>query len=392
MPKISVIVPTYNRGRFIGEAIESVLAQTYKDHEIIVVDDGSTDDTHQRLEPFLSKIRVVFQDRQERCFARNRGVAESSGEYLAFLDSDDLLLPNKLALQAGELDSHSEIGLVASGYEVIDENDNLVRKVRPWEGYPDITLESVLFCGFTQPNAVLLRREWFERIGGFDPRYQGPEDMDFWYRLCLEGCVMEWVREIVCQYRLHSSNSTNNVKKHYSEFYKVIEDLFKERALPSQIFQRKPEILARLKMQEACQLYLIQDFECAKARFREAITLLPSFAANDYSTLFQLIVDWQKSFRVRDPDRFVDDVISNLPISLTLVQLRRLYGLIRKSRFFDAYSEHSYYKIPGLWVEIVRFDLSWLLNRGGWSILVRSIIALARQRITVRNGFWVFIE
>lgn len=386
MPKVSIVIPAYNNGRFVGSAVESIFAQTYKDYEVIVVDDGSTDNTRHQLVPYMDRIQYIYQENQERSAARNRGVAESTGEYLAFLDSDDRLLPNKLGVQVDELDRRPEIGLVASGYEFIDEQGKLLHSEMPWVYNPSITLETLLLYGLTSPNAVLMRREWFDRIGGFDPRYQGPEDIDLWCRLNLQGCKMDWVRELVCQYRLHSTNSTNDVKKLYREFYRVVDNLFEERDLPSQISQRKPEFVARLMLEEARKLYFIKDFESAKARMQEVITLLPSVAANDYNSLFLQIVDWQKDFRIKDPDRFVGSVVSNLPFALSSVQKRTLYGLVHKSRFFDAYSDHSFHKIPKLWLDAIRFDPPLFLNRGAWSILVRSIVSMVAQNSRDRQA------
>lgn len=380
-------MPTFNNARFIVSAIESILAQTFTDYEIIVVDDGSTDDTQERLAPFSERIRYIYQENHERSAARNRGIAESSGEYLTFLDSDDLFLPNKLAVQVDSLDRLPEIGLVASGYDFIDERGIVLQSAKPWEHDPTITLETLLFCRFTPPIAVLMRREWFDKSGGFSTQYQLGEDMDFWCRLSLLGCKMGWVEDIVCQYRMHTSNSTNNIEEHYRGIYDVINALFTNKDLPSKIVPLKLEILGRLRLDEAGKLYSIGNFECAKAQLREAISLLPAIAANDYESLFPSIVGWRKNARVRNPDRFLDEVLANLPFLLSPANYRKLFALTRKSRFYDAYSEHSYYKIPGLWVEIVRFDLSWLLNRGAWSILVRSIIALARQRI--HNKEWL---
>lgn len=114
--KVSVIIPTYNRGALIVEAIESVLAQTFQDLEIIVVDDGSTDDTLERLEPYRSAISIVKTDHGGAAHARNAGLSAAKGKYVAFLDSDDRYLPHKLALQVQILDQFPDVGMVYSEF------------------------------------------------------------------------------------------------------------------------------------------------------------------------------------------------------------------------------------------------------------------------------------
>src|SRR3989304_595361 len=108
MPRVSVIIPTYNTAHYIAPAVESVLGQTYQDTEIIVVDDGSTDNTRTVLTPYMDRIQYIVQDNKGRSEARNRGIHQSQGEFIAFLDADDLWLPDKLSQQVAALDEHEQ--------------------------------------------------------------------------------------------------------------------------------------------------------------------------------------------------------------------------------------------------------------------------------------------
>jgi glycosyltransferase involved in cell wall biosynthesis len=122
MAKVSVIIPTYNRAHVICRAIDSVLAQTYPDYEIIVVDDGSTDQTAHVLSFYTDRIRYIYQANGGVSKAReNTGIKAAAGEYICFLDSDDAFLPNKLELQVGYLDNHPEIDVVLGGWQIIDD-------------------------------------------------------------------------------------------------------------------------------------------------------------------------------------------------------------------------------------------------------------------------------
>lgn len=374
MPKVSVIIPAYNNARYVGQAVESVFAQTYKDYEIIVVDDGSTDHTADSLKPYMDRIRYVYQANQERSIARNRGVAESRGEYLAFLDSDDAFLPNKLAIQVAELDRHPQIGLVASGYEVIDQAGHLWRQVKPWERSNAITLGNLLLRGFTIINAILLRRVWFVQAGGFDRRYHLAEDQDLWFRLCSCGCKMKWVKDLVCQYRMHDSNSVNNVDQVFNAHFIVVENLFQERSLSPQISRRKSEILARLNLRDACRLYDVNKAECAKARIREAIRLFPILARDGYLLLFLSIANWLNDTRIVDQSQFLDRVIANPPLSLSLAQRKMLFRLAHKPKFFASFSANRYYNMGRLGFHALCYDPQLLFNRGAWSMLLHSVV------------------
>src|SRR5437867_1708261 len=121
MPKVSIVIPTYNYGRYVVEAVESVLNQSFQDREVIVVDDGSTDDTRERLERFRGRIRYIYQRNKGLPAARNTGIRAARGAYVAFLDSDDLWLPEKLALQVPILDTRQQVGMVYTDAHLFDD-------------------------------------------------------------------------------------------------------------------------------------------------------------------------------------------------------------------------------------------------------------------------------
>ncbi len=185
MPQVSVIIPSHNRRDFIREAIASVVAQTYRDFEIIVVDDGSDDDTHTVVEEFSRSspvVRYVFQSNQGVSAARNHGVALSSSQFLAFLDSDDVWQPSKLESQIAFLTTHPEASIchteeiwLRNGVRVNPRN-----KHRKASG--DIFARSLELC-LVSPSAVMLRRTLFEQMGGFDPDLPACEDYDLWLRI-----------------------------------------------------------------------------------------------------------------------------------------------------------------------------------------------------------------
>ena len=129
MPTVSVVIPTYNRALMVKEAIQSVLDQTYSDFEIIVVDDGSTDDTREVVTAFADKVRYVFQENSGRSNARNRAIHMARGRYIAFLDSDDLYMPHKLDMQVACMEKVPEFGMVYSTAVCIDEQGNDLTRI-----------------------------------------------------------------------------------------------------------------------------------------------------------------------------------------------------------------------------------------------------------------------
>ena len=169
MLKVSVIIPTYNRADMLGDALDSVLKQTYTNWEVIVVDDGSTDDTQSVMTRYTDpRIHYVYQANKGLPGARNTGIRHAQGEYLALLDSDDVFLPHRLERQLALAEADPAIGVVAGGCIETDTHLRPIREVQYWHTNPNLELPDLLMiCPFC-PSAVLIRRDWFDRAGGFD--------------------------------------------------------------------------------------------------------------------------------------------------------------------------------------------------------------------------------
>ena len=214
MPKVSVIIPTYNRSHYVGEAIDSVLGQTFKDLEIIIVDDGSTDNTKQVLKNYASSIHYIFQEKKGRAEARNKGLKAAKGGYIAFLDDDDIWLPNKLEKQIIFLDAYPNIGLVHTFTEVIDEGGRLLGKetgsrlklykkaMRIGYTYEGMSQLCVMFM-----STVMVRKECLNKIGLFDSRTESFEDWDFYLRFALKYRI-DTIPEPLVKSRIHQKQST----------------------------------------------------------------------------------------------------------------------------------------------------------------------------------------
>jgi glycosyltransferase involved in cell wall biosynthesis len=210
---ISVIIPTYNYGRYIGEALDSVVAQTVQPLEIIVVDDGSTDDTPQVVGAYGDRIRYIRQENGGVGAARNRGIAEARGEYIAFLDSDDLWLPEKLERQLARYDSDPELGLVHCGVEKFDESGTLsvsMMGTEGWIGNDLLRLDDEVVAAIG--SCPLVPKYVVEEVGGFDTRLPPSEDWDFCYRVALRYRI-GFVPLVLVRYRLHGAGIHLNVPR-----------------------------------------------------------------------------------------------------------------------------------------------------------------------------------
>jgi len=181
-PQVSVIIPTYNRGRVIKEAIDSVLAQDYTEFELIVVDDGSTDHTSDVLDSYRNVIKVLSQKNRGVSAARNRGIAEASGKFIAFLDSDDLWLPHKLSTQV-EFFNKTPDALICQTEEVWIRNGLRVNPKKRHKKPSGMIFKLSLELCLVSPSAVMIKRSLFDRVGEFDETLPACEDYDLWLRI-----------------------------------------------------------------------------------------------------------------------------------------------------------------------------------------------------------------
>ena len=219
-PQVSVVVPTYNYGDHIGNAVDSVLAQSYGNVEIIVVDDGSNDDTRQRLEKYGDRIRYVYQTNAGLSSARNRGISLSNGELIALLDSDDAFHPEKLRLQVLFMAMHPDVGLVGT--------DSFSKEPISWPELPiveldnfaePVTLDQIVIKSRFAPSSVLFRRECLKRAGWFATELKSVEDRDMWIRVASRDRIAT-IHMPLTWYRLTAGSMSRNAST--MEYYERV--------------------------------------------------------------------------------------------------------------------------------------------------------------------------
>ncbi len=226
-PDVSVIIPTYNRAEYVTRAIESVLGQTYLDHEIIVIDDGSTDNTKQALEPYFDKITYISQANAGPSAARNKGIEAAKGRWLAFLDSDDTWRPNKLERQLAECTglnadlSFHDMTCSFSQPEMIipswNEFINNERNMRPFitgilhDAYTHMMMSGHVFLTPT----FIVKREVINNVGRYNNDLRTSEDLELYFKLAARypvAYVAEVLATVIVNRDVSSDNSTGSCR------------------------------------------------------------------------------------------------------------------------------------------------------------------------------------
>jgi len=199
--KVSIIIPVYDGEKYIREAVDSALNQTYKDFEIIVIDDGSKDNTPNILETYGSKIKWKSQENKGQASAINEGINMAEGKYLAYLDADDVCLPERFENQVKYLDEHPNVGLVYSDRYQINENGETQRIMKSQPHNNFVLLQD----SYIPRSAVMHKRECLDAVGSFDESITGSDDWDMWIRIS-EKFEMGYISKPLVKYRVHKEN------------------------------------------------------------------------------------------------------------------------------------------------------------------------------------------
>lgn len=223
---VSVIIPTYNHAQYVVAALESVLGQTLQPDEIIVVNDGSPDDTAERLRPFVEsgRIRYIEQRNSGQGAARNRGLDEAHGKYIAFLDDDDRWPEDKLRWQVESLERHPQAALVYGPHQLLSADGAQIADDANQSAHQPL---DDAYAAFRRRNWILsvgqalIRADALRAIGGFDPAIWGSDDWDLYIRLARQGPFL-FEPKTALHYRRHASNASSSALRHAVNHLKVV--------------------------------------------------------------------------------------------------------------------------------------------------------------------------
>lgn len=290
MSLVSIVIPTHNRATYLIRAIQSVLNQTFTDLEVIVVDDGSTDNTAQLVRALGdSRLYLVQQSQQERATARNTGFGHARSEFIAFLDDDDLWKPTMVESALKGFDRH-EVGVVYSSWRFIDGSDHVLPQAARRPGKRGAVLRDLLFDFRFPTSAALIRRASMEQVGEFDRELVPVEDWDLWIRLAARGSEFEFVSEPLLLYRLHDQNSTKALEQVERGARKLFDKTFA--GLDGAYADARREALARLDFRSAVKRFGIGQAETGTQLFVGSVSALPSLL-EELPTYYQIICAMQ---------------------------------------------------------------------------------------------------
>jgi len=395
LPTISVVIPTYNRSALVHEAIRSVLAQTFGDFEIIVVDDGSCDDTRSVVATFSdARLRYIFKPNAGLAAARNTGIELARGRFVSFLDDDDLYLPTCLAAHMALVRSQPQVGWTSGGYLMVDANGATLDEHRPWMSHA-LNMETWLFWCPTVPSSVMVERDWLLRVNSFDVSLRLQEDWDMWLRLAFAGCPMAWAQESVCRYRIHTGNMVRNCQAMRSDagILRVLDKFFAQPNVPFHLQQLREKAYAHALLKRAAASFRSGEIDAAIADTLKAIETNSELLAKGGVPALELLLGHAENVLVNDPFGYANAILDSLPEPPFAVREHRskLLGKVAAAVLFTSSRRNDIVTARRAVAGLIRHDRSWFMNRGVRSLVFR---AFAGPRISdgvtrIIHGFGV---
>lgn len=348
LPRVSVIIPTYNRVVLVQKAIDSVFSQSYPEIEVIVVDDGSTDGTGKALDSrYGQQLHYIWQANQGESIARNRGIDAASGDYLAFLDSDDLWLPMKIERQVEALERLQDVAIIGCQAHLIDFDDNLIDAVTLYADTQaeSLTLEPLLFANtFGGGSVALARSHLVRQIGGFDPAIRFGEDWDMWLRVLIQGGKLARIPEPLALVRRHRQTQSHlpapaNTERVLHDHLRLLQRAFDALAPLSEHLQRlRARSLGRQYLEAAFAGFVWQKPGEARQWLHQAHHLDPAIWQDSTGLINMLVnygaalAEFEGEFRPDRIDSFLRTVCEalraqqQLPASIQSKARARLYA------------------------------------------------------------------
>jgi len=375
-PKVSIVIPTYNRAHLVTKAIESVLQQNFQNLQLIVVDDGSVDNTRDCVARFSDpRLLYLFRENGRTGAALNTGIAASRGELFAFLGSDDAYLPEFVQTHVEFLDQHPEIGLVGSGMQVVAPDGQLIRESQPWLLGPEWDVSTWLHeCRFG--GAAMMRRTWLDRVGGFDASLKLLFDWDLFLRLAYAGCQSACLERSLYLALQHSGRLQRDIRSVEEAITAVLDKFFSQPDLPEQIAALANSAYARGLLRAARFGYAGGDNALAADAVARAIEQDPSLLHGDDEQVYPYLLEMADSHFVKDPVGYAKAVFDHLPPAAQGLRRRRGKGIAVAAMitFFRAHRRQDWRAARCALGQALRHDPSWLCDRGVLSVSMETLL------------------
>lgn len=300
MVNVSVIVPVYNHEEYIEDCVESILPQTYRNFEVIVVDDGSTDNTAEKLLKYRDKINYLYKENGGGASALNVGIKASKGNYIAWLSSDDMFLPEKLELQIKRFEEDPELGLVHSDWYTIDKKGKITGHEKASNYGKDKVILELLKHNFINGSTTMIRRECFLKVGLFDENMRYSADGDLWSRL-IRYYEFGHIPLPLIKYRWHDKNLS-----YHSEMMQRSREIYISRILERYSIEEIFPDIVKLKGEDRSFteiyahtylgniLFKKKMFDLAFQECKKAIEVNPSDVPEETRILLRVIKDAYK--------------------------------------------------------------------------------------------------
>lgn len=328
-PLVSVVIPAYNQAEFLAETVQSVLNQTYRNFEIIVVNDASTDNTDEVMAQ-LSDPRlkyIVHEKNQRLSAARNTGINASRGEILFLLDADDLFHPEKLEAHVKFLGEHPEIGVSYNARFEMNHSANTVREM--WRPPLTVTLKDIILTFPFAPSDTVVRREWAFKVGLFDPDVRTAEDTDFPCRLALAGCQFAGIDRALNYRRYHSGRGRKNLPGRIDDVRQVQAAVFADPRCPQEV-RDLGGMAIKHHLIVIVSLALIQnETELAHRYIRELVALDPSAVRGNPCELVEFMLSECIADESVDHEALLKQVFEQFPSELSALSAQFDWAVAR---------------------------------------------------------------
>jgi glycosyltransferase involved in cell wall biosynthesis len=312
-PTISVIIPIYNAAKYLNTAIKSVLNQTFVDFELLIIDDGSTDNTMEVAKAFDDRrIQYFYQSNQGKSQARNNGIYKSKGRFISFLDADDFYSKSKLKYLLDFLRNNPQIGCVAGGVRRISENGQIISE-KKLQDNKLITIKDLLFGNSINVCSTLIRSEHVKKIKGFDICLKRGEDWDFHYRLALSGCSIVVKKNIVCAYRFRQNAIDKTNDLYCRSMIEVTKKMFENEALPDKLKKLKNHALSSTYLRLSARSYASNKMMLGMTNLKKAIFYDPTIMENNHKKILTRLVYWIHHFNIDNGSMLIKRILNNLP-------------------------------------------------------------------------------
>jgi len=404
-PLVSVVIPAFNGARWIGEAIRSVLNQTYRNLEVIVVDNNSCDDTLEVARAFADPRLLVISHVANRGadFARRAGVQRARGEIIAYLDQDDYFHPDKLKRHAEFLSVHPDVGFTYNAHFVVSCPEGAVQGI--YRPPADIALEDVVLGFPIAPSAWVMRREWAlrEEIWGEDMSLRGREIV-ICGRLLLSGCKFSPVVGALNYRRLHAGRTVRNLAECYEAERQCQEIIFSDARCPAPVLAQRGRAVMNMALSWGCVALHQGESELACRLLREALGIEPNLVIGDPCELVKVLMHSATTNGGEDHEKLLEAIFSRLPAELANISSQLGWAvahgyLLRAARCFlwDRAAEGrallaeavSHGVVPGIWdaATIVHELLSYEMEFGGNSTrAARAMLTDQLGRLGHKSG------